>query len=105
MKSWIWTHFRYDVMSRDCTNLRTTPSLFKKMSPYSEGFCLHIWTTWGYFELLGLSLECAFTKTWSDPNPFKTKQNLLQIPLYYVRDYGIMVFSFKSFVVIKDHIL
>ena len=84
MKSWIWTHFRYDVMSRDRTNLRTTPSLFTKMSLYSKGFCLDIWTSWCYFELLGLSLECAFTKIWSDPNPSKTKQTLLQIPLYYL---------------------
>ena len=74
----IWIHFRYNVMPRVCTNLRTTPGLFKKWrheALYNEGFCLDIWTTWGYFELLYLYLECAFIKIWSDPNPSKTTQN------------------------------
>ena len=74
----IWTHVRYNVMPRVCTNLRTTLGLFKKWrheALYNEGFCLDIRTTRGYFELLCLSLECAFIKIWSDPNPNKTTQN------------------------------
>ena len=46
-------------MPRVCTNLGTTLGLFKKWrheAVYNEGFCLGIWTTWGYFELLCLSL-------------------------------------------------
>ena len=65
-------------MPRVSTNLRATPGLFKKWrheALYNEGFCLDIWTTWGYFELLCLSSECAFIKIRSDPNPSKTTQN------------------------------
>ena len=65
-------------MPRVCTNLRTTPGLFKKWrheALYYQAFCLDICTTWGYFELLCLSLEYAFIKIWSDPNPSKTTKN------------------------------
>ena len=83
-------------MPRVCTNLRTTPGLFKKWrheALCNEGFCLDIWTTWGYFELLCLSLECAFIKIWSDPNPSKTTykyHNELRNGCIMLRDYGIL---------------
>ena len=90
MKSWIWTHFRYDVMSRDCTNLRTTPSLFKRWTCIAKVFA---WI----FGLLGAILSCS-VYLWSahllkygvaqtHPKRNKTSYKYLCIMLH---DYGIL---------------